>query len=146
MNKLRYLAALGLLTFGSSRAALSQQFVEVFTDQTHPVAGAANPDLDVRYYELDNPQNYLKSFTLDVPADPSEAEGVIRARIDKLGGEAFSRQLHDAYAGAMQAFAYQLDRYPAIVFNKHAVVYGVNNVDTAYQYYVNWTQTTGGRQ
>ena len=38
---------------------------------------------------------------------------------------------------------YRLDRYPAIVFNGQAVVYGVTDVEDAFHRYRRWQEASG---
>ena len=56
-----------------------------------------------------------------------------------------SSELENAAKGLVQAMQYGIDRYPAIVFDGVAVVYGVTDVIAATQIYQRW-KTRGARQ
>jgi integrating conjugative element protein (TIGR03757 family) len=115
-----------------SKAVLAEPMVEIFTDQAHPISVPDQWVEYVAYFDLDRPQAFVKSFAEGIPVNnPELAEKIIKQRVLQVGGETFSHQLQQAHIGILRAFVYRLDRYPAIVFDRKWVVYGVTDLQSA---------------
>jgi integrating conjugative element protein (TIGR03757 family) len=53
---------------------------------------------------------------------------------------ALSHRLENAGNGLVQAMHYGIDRTPAIVFDRQAVIYGVTELDDAIEQYAQWRE------
>lgn len=123
-----------LLICGCLGAPAGAAQVEVFTDQAHPVVNAEAMPTAVVYYVDALPQT-LERLSKDLPANPERAATLAQPRLSQLDRAALER----AAQGLVQAkLAYGLDRYPAIVFDGQAVVYGVTDLSVAHRYYEQW--------
>ena len=80
----------------------------------------------------------------DLPSDPANAKQLVLARFQRMDTQ-LSSELKNAAKGLAQAMQYGINRYPAIVFDGDAVVYGVTDVSAATQLFQRW-QTRGERQ
>ena len=60
------------------------------------------------------------------------------------GRQALQQQLITAYQGLSVAIQYQIDRYPAVLFDRgKAVVYGVTDLQQALGWYRQWQSGLG---
>ena len=123
--------------------------IEVLTTTEVPVNGevAINQQLDTReielhIFELDGIQRIEAKLSKDLSADPEHARRMALRRIGQLD-EAAQTRMQRAATGLAKAVQYGIDRYPAIVFNGQGVIYGLTDLDTAFQYY--WVWQTRGR-
>lgn len=86
---------------------------------------------------MDSIDNLQQALAKDLPADSKKASQLVLARFQSMDAQ-LSRQLENAARGLVQAMQYGIDRYPAIVFDGSAVVYGVTDVNAAIQHYQQW--------
>jgi len=123
-----------LLTFALiTTTALADPRVEVFTDRAHPIIHA-EAFAQVRVVRIDGlvlAQEYLSK---GLPMDENAAAKRVNARL------AARPNLKDQMMAAGEGLAlahlqYQLDRYPAIVFDDKAVIYGVTDLAVAKRLY-----------
>jgi len=123
-----------LLTFALiTTTALADPRVEVFTDRAHPIIHA-EAFAQVRVVRIDGlvlAQEYLSK---GLPMDENAAAKRVNARL------AARPNLKDQMMAAGEGLAlahlqYQLDRYPAIVFDGKAVIYGVTDLAVAKRLY-----------
>lgn len=130
-----------LLALIGAPVALAGPLVEVFTDAAHPVAGAAAlaaEGVQVELYDLDAPARFEAELGRNLPADPEAAMRIAHSRIAALDPAALARHLEQDYRGALRAMALGLDRYPAVVFDGRAVIYGVTDLRRALALYRTW--------
>lgn len=128
---MRYLLALTfLLAAGSAQA---DPRVEAFTDHAHPLihTGAF---AQVTVYRIDGLQRAQDQLSEGLPGDADAAARVASSRL------AAHPALKDRMMAAGQGLAlahlqYRLDRYPAIVLNGTAVIYGVTDLAVARRLY-----------
>lgn len=150
--------SLGIMTFALAvlmavperiqAEVLYPQQIEVFTDCTRPVRILATlrQDLqrhgvDLQLFELDAPAELAARLSAGLPVDPAKAQQMARQRLQALGKERLDAQIREAYGGLLQAVAYELDRYPAIVFDEgRGVVYGVTDLTQALAHYRRWRE------
>lgn len=155
--------SLGIITFAlavlmavperAQAEMLYPQQIEVFTDRTRPVRipTTLRQDLqrhhvDLRLFELDAPAELEDHLSAGLPADPVQAEGMARQRLQALGKERLDARIQEVYGGLLQAVAYELDRYPAIVFDGgRGVVYGVTDLAQALAHYRHWREKGSNR-
>lgn len=118
-------SAIGLcaaLVFSSAQAA----DVIAFTDTQHPVSNANG----IRVVLLDAPANLEAALGAQLPADPAQAEAIVRQRLAQ-GGAGLQRQLADAYQGIADAWGLGVAKVPAVVVDHRYVVYGEPDVTCA---------------
>lgn len=110
------------LAFSSAQAA----DVIAFTDAQHPVSNASG----VRVVLLDAPARLEATLGAQLPADPAQAEAVVRQRLAQ-GGAGLQQQLATAYQGVADAWGLGIAKVPAVVVDRRYVVYGDPDVARA---------------
>jgi integrating conjugative element protein (TIGR03757 family) len=115
--------------------------IEVFTDSTIQVVSVSD---NTTVYVMDRINQLQQVLSEDLPSDPENAKQLVLARFQRMDAQ-LSSELENAAKGLVQAMQYGINRYPAIVFDGNAVVYGVTDVNAATQLYQRW-QTRGARQ
>jgi integrating conjugative element protein (TIGR03757 family) len=81
-------------------------------------------------FELDAPASLEARLSGRLPADPTRAAAIVHRRLQK-GGTSFQRRLATAYQGVTDAWSLGITKIPAVVVDRHYVVYGVPDVDRA---------------
>lgn len=129
---------------GNQTAADPIKRVEVFTSTERPIVQIQEQDLgrklvriDVHAYPIDGMQLLEDALSFDLPTDPQRSKQVALQRLQEIDEEAKSK-LQLAAIGLTRAMQYGIDRYPAVVFNGEAVVYGVTDVAVALEHYQAW--------
>ncbi len=129
---------------GNQTAADPIQRVEVFTSTERPIVqmqeeglGSKLTRLDVSAYAIDGMQLIEDTLSFDLPPDPQRSKQVALQRLQEIGEEAKSK-MQLAAIGLTKAMHYGIDRYPAVVFNGEAVVYGVTDIAVALEHYQAW--------
>ncbi len=84
----------------------------------------------VEVYALDGLDKLAANLSDQLPTEPNVARRTARARLGRLGPGQLE-DLRRAASGLLKAAGYGIDRYPAVVFGGHAVVYGVTDLDEA---------------
>lgn len=103
------------------------QEVWVITESGKPLQGAHAP---ARVIELDGAQRIQAELGAGLPADPRQAEPIVRQRLQE-GGSALQRRMQTAYQGITDAWSLGVTSIPAIVVDQRYVVYGENDLDQA---------------
>ena len=118
--------------------------IEVFTSTQYPVietdAKGSGSDLqrpEITLYEIDGIQSVERDLSLNLPAAPQPSKQIALQRIQNLDEQTRSRMQASATALA-KAMQYGIDRYPAIVFDGQAVVYGVTDLQVALAHHESW--------
>ncbi len=113
--------------------AVADPIVEVFTDHAHPLTNTqAFPSAAVFY--VDGLTRAMAELSEGLPADPTAATAMAKARFDERTD--LKAQMREAGNGLALAHQhYRLDRYPAIVFDGAAVLYGVTDLVLARDLY-----------
>ena len=111
--------------FMFSQAAVAAD-VLVVTDSRHPVQALAG----VRVIELDQPAHIEAELTAHLPADPAQAEALVRQRLLD-GGADLQRRIGQAYQGVADAWGLGIVKIPAVVVDRRYVVYGEPDVARA---------------
>ena len=108
--------------------------IEVFTDSRHQVV----PENDhTTVYVINRINRLQQELSNDLPADPESARTLALQRFQRMDTQ-LSSELENAAKGLVQAMQYGIDRYPAIVFDGRAVVYGITDIQAATQRYRQW--------
>lgn len=84
-------------------------------------------------YELDVGMRIEDAMSVDLPANPQEAEQILRARMQSVEWRAMEAQLTRSAEGLAKAKALGVTKIPAVVVNDRYVVYGVTDVTHALQ-------------
>jgi integrating conjugative element protein (TIGR03757 family) len=113
----------------TATTALADPRVEVFTDHAHPVTHT-EAFAQVSVYHIDGLVAAQDQLSRDLPGEEEAAAALAAARL------AARPDLKDQMMAAGEGLAlchlqYQLDRYPAIVFDGSAVIYGVTDLAVA---------------
>lgn len=115
--------------------------IEVFTDSKFQVVSVSD---NTTVYVMDRINQLQQALSEDLPSEPENAKRLVLSRFQRMDAQ-LSSELENTAKGLVQAMQYGIDRYPAIVFDGEAVVYGVTDVIAATQLYQRW-QTRGARQ
>lgn len=119
--------------------------IEVFTTTDSPVTREAEPTqpdsgvIDLQIYELDGIQRIKTNLSKGLTADPERSRRVVLERIQRMD-DAERARMQRAAMGLARALQYGIDRYPAIVFDGEAAIYGVTDVHAALQRYRQWRE------
>jgi integrating conjugative element protein (TIGR03757 family) len=116
--------------------------IEAFTSVKFPFVdarGIGNDSygLDITIYEIDEIESIERDLSIDMPADPEKSKRIALERIQHMDDQSKTK-MQIAAQGLAKAMQYGVDRYPAIVFDGQAVVYGVTDVQTALAHYRAW--------
>lgn len=106
--------------------AASAADVLVVTDSRHTV----RPFVGARVIELDLPARIEADLATGLPSDPSQAAALVEQRL-RDGGEELQRRVGRAYQGASEAWSLGIAKLPAVVIDRHYVVYGEPDVARA---------------
>jgi len=88
-------------------------------------------------YNIERIAHLQQALSKDLPSDPEKAKQLVLARFQRIDTQ-LSHELENAANGLVQAMQYGIDRYPAIVFDGKAVVYGITDIRAAGQVYRQW--------
>ena len=88
-------------------------------------------------YNIERIAHLQQALSKDLPSDPEKAKKLVLDRFQQIDTQ-LSHELENAANGLVQAMQYGIDRYPAIVFDGKAVVYGITDVRAATQRYQQW--------
>ncbi len=130
-----------LLTANGVVMAGEQPSVEVFTATDLPILADVKTDR-VEVYEIDGIEQLEAEFSRGLPADADGARRSAQERIGQLNRGQLQR-VQRAARGLARAMQYGINRYPAIVLDGQAVVYGVTNVQEVIHLYRRWQEASG---
>jgi integrating conjugative element protein (TIGR03757 family) len=134
------LAFLGSLVFSVSVYAREAYRIEVFTSSERPFTNVDHERL--RYatfttYTVDDLERFESGLSEGLPQDPEAAKTEALRRVQQLDDTRMA-PAKNAAIGLAKAIQYGVDRYPAIVFDGRAVVYGVTDLVDAVERYETW--------
>ncbi|MEQ8234507.1 MAG: TIGR03757 family integrating conjugative element protein [Gammaproteobacteria bacterium] len=114
--------------------------IEVFTTSERKAVGAADERLQlahVRIFTIDQLARFESELSESLP---TEAEAAKAEALRRLQGadDADLAPAKNAALGLAKAVQYAIDRYPAVVFDERAVVYGVTDLADAVGHYDAW--------
>jgi len=134
------LTLFGPLLFSAALQAGEPLTLEVFTAAEFPVSGQDDRGLQeatVTVYAVDGLEQFESTLSQNLPADADAAKAEALRRIGELD-DARMAPAKDAAIGLAKAVQYGVDRYPAIVLNGTAVLYGVTDLGEAVARYEAW--------
>jgi len=128
--------ALTALLCPSAWASEDPESIEVFANSTfQPIDSMKHTTV----YRLDRIDELQKALSHQLPSDPEQAKQLALRRFQRMDAP-LSHQLENAAMGLVLALQYGISRYPAIVFDGQAVVYGVTDIETAARLYDHWME------
>ena len=132
------------ITFAGQAGSDRPLVVEVFISDKHVIIGADAAALDsnsrqpaIVVYKIDAIQSIERDLSANLPVEPLQSKQIVLHRIQSLGEQTRSR-MQAAAMGLAKAMQYGIDRYPAIVFDNQAVVYGVTDLKAALGFHQAW--------
>lgn len=129
-------------TFADQHYQSQPHAIEAITSVKYPIVGSRSignksRGLDITIYEIDGIESMERDLSVDMPADPEKSKRIALYRIQHMDGQTRTK-MQMAAQGLAKAMQYGVDRYPAIVFDGQAVVYGVIDVQIALTHYQTW--------
>lgn len=128
-------------------SAQDKPVIEVIVSDADRATGLAKlrqQGYDVKLYNLDAPKHLIASLSQNLPVNPEAAKRTLEQRMQQYGRQALQQQLMAEYQGLSVAIQYQIDRYPAVLFDRgKAVVYGVTDLQQALGWYRQWQSGLG---
>lgn len=118
--------------------------IEVFTTSDRPVAmlaPTAMSGVDVNVVEVDTLERINARLSAGLPADATTAQAAVQKRLSSLQRDEIAPLRHAAI-GLATASQLGVDRTPAIVFDKHGVIYGLTDLTEAIRRYRAWRRTS----
>ena len=100
--------------------------LQVFTSAAHPPIGleALTGEATIELYPVDAVARIEAALSAGLPNDPTQAEARALRRLEALD-DATRERLQAGAAGLALARRHGLDRFPAVVIDEHAIVYGL---------------------
>jgi integrating conjugative element protein (TIGR03757 family) len=130
--------------FADPRGSGLPHVIEVFTSEKYAVVetgikgtGSNVQVPEITVYKIDAIQSVERELSRELPAAPQQSKPIVLQRIQNLDEPARSR-MQAAATGLAKAMQYGIDRFPAIVFDRQAVVYGETDVQAARTHYQAW--------
>jgi integrating conjugative element protein (TIGR03757 family) len=107
-------------------AASERLRLQVFTSAAHPPVGleALADVATVELYPVDAVARLEESLSAGLPDDPEQAKALALERLQALDEPTLER-LNAGAAGLALARQHGLDRFPAVVIDERAIVYGL---------------------
>ncbi len=130
--------AIVLVAVNGVVSANDQPLVEVFT--TSDVSIITDWKVDrVELYEIDGIRQFEEEISRGLSVDTNTAK---RQAIDHVAqlDEGQKQQVQRSSIGLIKAMQYGIARYPAIVFDGEAVLYGVTDLTEAIHRYRQWRE------
>lgn len=141
-STLTALALTAALIWSSGPRAAEAMILEVFAaaeDEVDRQPPRRWPDATVTVYRVDGLAELESVLSEALPTDVEAAQAEAARRIGRLD-DAQMAAARNAAIGLAKARQYGLDRYPAIVVNGRAVLYGVSDLAEAAQRYHAWLE------
>ena len=122
------LAVLSPLAWAQSAVTTVEVVANAATYVRAPVQSP--PPYVLRIYRLDAMAQISQQLSLRLPMGEEQARAYMLQQQAQIRSR-YQAQIVNAAKGMSLAIHYRLDRLPAVVVNRHAVVYGVADVDQA---------------
>ena len=131
-------------TFAGQRGLNPPRVIEVFTSAQYPIvetdakdSGSHLQGVEVTVYKIEGIQSVEHDLSFNLPVEPQQSKQIALQRILNLDAQTRSR-MQLAAQGLAKAMQYGVDRYPAVVFDGEAVVYGITDLDVTLEQYRVW--------
>lgn len=135
-----WLALLTTLLTSPFSVAEPRYQVELFTTAAHPPPAHLNAtvqDIQLTVYDLDGLARLNAILSHQLPPQKTVAKAMAATRLGALT-ERQQAELRATATGLLAAQRYGLTRYPAIVINGEAVIYGLTDPREAVRQYQRW--------
>jgi len=93
---------------------------------------------EITILSLDAVQSIQEQLSEGLPNDETLARASVQRKIAEIGRSKLEDELRTAYLPLSTMMAYGLDRYPVIIFDKQAVIYGMTDLSLAINRYRQW--------
>lgn len=141
----------GIFQFAWADADLWPESVIVVTSNQWPVSNingiSINTDgvqTNIQILNLDTVTKIERRLSDGLLIDPVQARTMVDQRITQLGRSQLDTGLRTAYLPLGTMMAYALDRYPVIIFDREAVIYGMTDLAQAMNRYQQWVEDQQG--
>jgi integrating conjugative element protein (TIGR03757 family) len=137
------LMTVSAICYGESENKHNAPLIEIFTASPFVINEQGILQLrdkgeeEYKLYSVDRIEHLQQRLSRDLPRDPAQAKQAVLKRFQSMDAD-LSRQLENAAKGLAKALQYGVDRYPAVVFDGEAVIYGVTDLDVAASHYRRW--------
>ncbi|MDE0411314.1 MAG: TIGR03757 family integrating conjugative element protein [Gammaproteobacteria bacterium] len=128
------MALLFVLCMEARAGELDEPVIEAFVAGDVRVPGKTE---GATVYVIDGIHRLQARLSRDLPGDPQVAREIVLKRFAQME-TAQGLRLENAARGLARAMHYGIDRYPAVVFDGQAVVYGVPDIDAARWIWRRW--------
>lgn len=118
-QRFRWLAVITLSSLSGTTPTWADQ-VWVVTDASHPVTTVPAGS---RLIDLAAPTRLMAALNHDLPPDALQANIIAHQRLSAAGAD-FQRQLAMAFQGVVDGWNLGITMMPAVVVDRHYVVYG----------------------
>lgn len=118
--------ALWVVVLSAFSTAAAAAEVLAITDSGHPVQVAAG----TRVIELDLPARIEAELAAGLPTDPTQAAAIVQQRLREVERD-LQRRIGRAYQDVADAWGLGIAKVPAVVVDRHYVVYGESDVARA---------------
>ena len=140
LRKLALATVIILVTMNGVVLASEQPLVEAFTASDIPIIPDHQGD-SVQVYEIDGIKRFEAQLSRGLPSDADSARRQAIERVAQVD-EGRMQRVQGAAVGLSKAVQYGIDRYPAVVFDGEAVVYGVTDLAEALHRYRQWQEAS----
>ena len=139
-----------LLIFGKISITKAEgPLIEIFTNDLQPInqpeafqQRIAKSQSRIRVYNFDDVGRFevFLSKGLENIRDETKARALAKKRLfEEIGEDKLKAMAYRAYLPKMMALKYGITQFPAIVFNRSSVIYGVNDLQEAIQRWERWS-------
>ena len=142
----------GIFQFVWADAALWPESVIAVTSNQRPFSNingisknTGDVQRNIQVLNLDAVTNIERHLSDGLPVDPLQARIMTDQRISQIGRSQLDTELRTAYLPLGTMMVYALDRYPVIIFDQQAVIYGVTDLAQAMNRYRQWVEDKQGR-
>lgn len=143
---------MALATLKVGAGDLPQSIVAITSNQ-RPIqsvdwrsASSSENNSEITILSLDAVQSIQEQLSEGLPNDETLARALVQQKIAELGRSKLEDELRAAYLPLGTMMAYGLDRYPVIIFDKQAVIYGMTDLSLAINRYRQWLEDKKGRR
>jgi len=141
---------MALTTLKVGAGDLSQSIVAITSNQ-RPIqsvdwksASSSENNPEITILNLDAVQSLHDQLSEGLPNDETLARTMVQQKIADIGRSKLEDELRTAYLPLGTMMAYGLDRYPVIIFDQQAVIYGVTDLAQAINQYRQWREDQQG--
>ena len=139
-----------LTTIEAGADDLPQSIVAITSNQ-HPIhavdwngTSPSENKPEITILSLDAVQSIQDQLSEGLPNDETLARALVQQKIAEIGRSKLEDELRTAYLPLGTMMAYGLDRYPVIIFDKQAVIYGMTDLSLAINRYRQWLKDKNG--